>query len=268
MTLQTTSTTTLTFDAGRRATILLALLPVLLLAVPPRAAAATTAGVLIRVINDVRGTPPNDAARAMVVGDPVLIDTWLETGEASGFTMTFDPEGVLRIGAETRLVIDQVQIDAVTGRAESRIEQTVGWLRLQLSRLFSGRVQIDTPTATLGAKGTDLIVIVEPDGTTRVLVIEGVVTVASPTAPEELEIPAGSMVVVRLGEPPSQPAPYDPSDVTTGPNAGGPDFDRPQESTDDPSPAVLDVNELPIDRGDPNDSGIDPNDPPGLSDPL
>lgn len=211
--------------------------------------AATTVGKMQRVFNQVEGTPPGGQPIAMTVGDAVLLDTWLETFESSGFRMTFDPEGILTIGAKTRLIIDQRQVDAAAGSTQSRIEQLRGYLRLKLSSLFSGRVRIDTPTATLGAKGTDVIVIVDPDGTTRVIVVEGVVTLTSPTAPEELEMTTGTTVTVELDRPPSQPAPYDPSATALGPTAGGPDFTRPQEEPGLGSPVLIDPSRLPIDRG-------------------
>jgi hypothetical protein len=103
-------------------------------------------------------------------------------------------------------------------------------------------VTIDTPSASLGIKGTVLRVLVDADGRTLVAVLEGVVEVSSkPPGPERtVVLPAGTFTIVEPGGAPSPPAPFDPGAGTLSPDAGGPDFTVPGEDVFDETPLIDD----------------------------
>ena len=193
-------------------------------------ASAAGVGEVVLVRNTVRGTPPGGAVHPLAVGEGVVLGLRVETGADSGTKMTFDPSGSYTLGAKTRAVIDSNLVDSVTGRSESAFSVLAGTIRLALGKLFNGDVSIDTPTAVVGVKGTDLSVSVdEASGTTTVVVTEGAVTVRS-KAGGEVIVTAGRRTLVAPGQPPTPTAPVLPTDSTLSASAGGPAFTLPQET--------------------------------------
>jgi hypothetical protein len=210
------------------------------------------------VRGDVAGTPPGGSAAAMSVGDRIVLDHRLETGRASAARMTLDPEGVLSMGQETRLTVDRATIDRATGESESVLTLLLGKIELALGSLFHGDVTVETPSASLGIKGTVLRVLVDALGRTLVAVLEGVVEVTSKATGEAVSVHAGEYTIVDPGAAALTPAPFDPSAGTLSPSAGGPDFGVPGEDLFDQTPLLpdeqRDLPREPPSRG--------PNDPP------
>src|SRR3954468_24181953 len=210
--------------------------PILLALLLPAPALGAGVGEIVLVRNTVHGTPPGGADHPLAVGDGVVLGLRLETGADSGTKMTFDPSGSYTLGAKTRAVIDSNLVDSVTGRNESALSVLAGTVRLALGKLFHGDISIDTPTAVVGVKGTDLSVHVdEASGTTIVVVTEGTVTVRS-KAGGEVIVTAGRRTLVAPGQPPTPTAPILPTDSTLTASAGGPAFTPPQETAFPESP--------------------------------
>lgn len=188
---------------------LAALLLLLLALAAPGASGQDRAGEVEEVRNDVRGTPPQGATVPLAKGDALVIDHRVETGADSGARMLLGTDGNLALGSRTRIVLDQALIDRA-GASRSRLSLLVGSLRLRLGDLFRGSFEIDTPTAVIGVKGTDVRVFVYPSGITVVTVLAGVVTVAGKAAAAgAVEVTAGQKSVVEPGRSPTPPQPAD-----------------------------------------------------------
>ena len=129
--------------------LLLAFLP----AVPVLAAGV---GEVVLVRKVVQGTPPGGAAKPLAVGDGLALGLRVETGADSAAKMTFEPNGSLTLGSRAKVTLDAARVDSVTGRSESALSVLSGAVRLALGKLFHGDVALDTPTAVVGVKGTDL----------------------------------------------------------------------------------------------------------------
>jgi hypothetical protein len=205
-------------------------------------AAQEEVGTVYHARGQVSGTPPGGSPADLSSGDRVVVEHEIRTGDDSRTGMLFDPEGRLRIEENTRLTIDRATVDAVTGRGQSALTLWIGKIELALGSLFRGEVTIDTPSASLGIKGTVLRVLVDADGRTLVAVLEGVVEVSSkPPGPERtVVLPAGTFTIVEPGGAPSPPAPFDPGAGTLSPDAGGPDFTVPGEDVFDETPLIDD----------------------------
>ena len=217
------------------AALLLAAVGVLA-AVPARAQEPVGRMALVR--GDVRGTPPGGSSMPMAVADPVVLDHLLETARESAAKLTLDPEGVLTLGPETRLTIDRVTVDRATGEGESVLTLLLGKIELALGSLFRGEVTVETPSASLGVKGTVFRVLVDAAGRTLVAVLEGVVEVTAKATGETITLGAGEYVIVEPGGGFVGPAPFDPAVGTLSPSAGGPDFQVPGEDAFDLTPLL------------------------------
>jgi hypothetical protein len=245
--------------------------PVLALALllAPAAAAQQQVGTMVEVAGQVTGTPSGGAPAAMAVADPVLLDMKIATGRDSFAHLTLDPDGSLQLGAGAEVVIDRAEIDAATGASDSLVSVLIGKIRLALSSAFRGSVELDTPTATIGVKGTVLAIdVADPDAAT-VWVEEGEVDVTS-KAGGTVAVRAGYFTTVRRGAPPTDPAPFDPESGAAAVRALPPEITAPHEDAIDDTPLRPADQDLPPRRDDrPNDPSrgdpqgqAKPNDPP------
>jgi hypothetical protein len=185
-------------------------------------------GEVVLARNSVLGTLHSGPTKALAVGDGLALGLRVETGADSAAKMTFDPSGSLTLGSRAKVTLDAARVDQVTGRSESSLSVLGGAVRLALGKLFKGEVAIDTPTAVVGVKGTDLRVEVdEATGATMVTVTEGVVTVRS-KAGGEVILRAGQRTFVAQGRAPELPSPVNPGSGALSASAGGPAFTVPQ----------------------------------------
>jgi hypothetical protein len=69
---------------------------------------------------------------------------------------------------------------------------------------------IQTPTGVAGVRGTDFIVIVQPDGETQIITVDGLITVSGGQPNQQVteKVGAGNYTIIRPGNPPTKPAPF------------------------------------------------------------
>lgn len=179
-------------------------------AASPAAADGGDVGSVVSVAGDVRGTKPQRAPERLLAGDGLVLHHLIETGEESEAGMKLGADGTLSLGASTRISLDEEVIDQAS-RRPSRISLLVGYLRLRVGELFSGEIDIETPTATVGIKGTELEVEVDEAGRTTVRVLSGVVSLLSRSLGELIELGPGQSSVVDFGKAPSRPTSFEQS---------------------------------------------------------
>lgn len=198
------------------------------LLVAPRVSTAQPAGRTVETRGDVQGTPPGRAEVPLTPGDALVIDHVVMTRRASAARLAILRGGSLSLGQDTRLRLDQQRIDAATGRSQSTLSLLLGRLELALGRLFQGELTIETPTATLGLRGTLVRILVDADGRTVIAVLEGVVLVTS-RAGSAVTVQSGFFSVVDPGAPPTPAAPFDLRGASLSAGTRGPDFVVPGE---------------------------------------
>lgn len=189
---------------------------------------AQPVGRTVEARGDVQGTPPGGAEVRLTSGDPLVLDHLVLTGRVSAARLAVGRGGSISLGQESRLRLDQERIDAATGRTQSTFSLLLGRIELALGRLFQGEITIETPTATLGIRGTLVRVFVDADGRTIVAVLEGTVEFTSRAGGSVLVRP-GFFSIVEQGAPPTPPAPFDLRAAGLSPSARAPDFVIPGE---------------------------------------
>jgi hypothetical protein len=129
------------------------------------------------------------------------------------------PPGVVRMGEKSRLIFN----DWVVLRASPALgmKALLGQFLVVLlpppRGQAAGQVEIEMPDGTkLEIGGTAVYLSVAPDGTTRVVVREGSVTVEG-AAGGQVSVPQGSEVTLVPGRRPPQPTPLRPSLPVIGP---------------------------------------------------
>ncbi len=235
-------------------------------AVPAQPVTGDRVGEVAWVVRDVTGTPPGGAAAPLAANDPVLLAHEIATGVGSGASLSFEPRGALTIEADTRLVVDRDRYDEATGQSESIVSVFLGKMRLFLSPgAFRGVFSVDTPTATIGVKGTALVVGVLADGTTQVWLLEGEAGDVTVTAKAggSLLLEQGFTTTVAPGRAPTPPLPFDEESGVTAAVALPPPLPPLPGLPADP-PVRPRPEDQPPDRGDrgPNDPPLDPSGAP------
>ncbi|MEM6665071.1 MAG: FecR domain-containing protein [Pseudomonadota bacterium] len=116
------------------------------------------------------GTPPDASRHRKKSRDPIVRDEVIETGAASTGQFQFRDETNLAIGPNTRLTLNTAVFSG-----DRHNELVRGTLRFVTDRVSRGRdLNISTPFATIGVRGTAYDVHVDPaTGETTVLLVRG-----------------------------------------------------------------------------------------------
>lgn len=145
-------------------------------------ARALEVGRFALVQNEVTSLKPRATeAVAALPGGIVELDEIERTGPASAAKMTFGDHAVISVGQKTRFKITREAVEEARGESTSMIDLLAGKARVFVSRLRRGQpeVRVNTPTAVVGIKGSEVVIDVGEDGGTVVTVIAGSASVAT-----------------------------------------------------------------------------------------
>jgi hypothetical protein len=179
--------------ARRRVLYLAALV---LLALPSRGAAeavgtvATTEGLV--EIGRAESWMEALAGVALEVGDAV------RTGRPGKARIVFRDESVMNVGEDSQIVIDEQVFAPSEGTVDSVFRLLRGKVRTLVSEYYkepTTRFEVQTDTSVSGVRGTDFIVVYDPDRR-----VTEVVGVSGEVAVQSVLIPVGETVYVRARE--------------------------------------------------------------------
>ncbi len=100
-----------------------------------------------------------------VLGSLVYLGSRLVTAPGSTLGITFTDETVISIGPDTQLVIDQYLFAPREGKLSliaSLTRGTLNYVSGQIAKLRPDAVNINTPNGTIGVRGTQFVVRVDP----------------------------------------------------------------------------------------------------------
>ena len=124
-------------------------------AVAAAPASAQQVGVYGAVNPEASGTPPGATARRLVLGQDVVFNERITTGDVGQTQIIFVDGSTMSIGPNSDLVIDQFVYDPNTSTGRLAMSSTRGVFRYVGGRLSKneGAVSLQTPTATLAIRG-------------------------------------------------------------------------------------------------------------------
>ena len=140
------------------------------------------------------GTPPNAPRVPKRKGDSVMFQEILETQKLSGLLVRFDDGSKLTLGASSKVVVDDFVYAPGNSQSNALISISTGALRYVTGSMPKGKTVIDTPTATLVLRGTDVGVHVDINGDTHLVVNEGEVDVKPKTGGDGQSVEEGNNV--------------------------------------------------------------------------
>jgi hypothetical protein len=138
------------------------------LATPP--ASAQSIGAVEDVISVAFATPPSPANRTRVIlRYGVVSNELLETERGAAVGVKFVDDTVFRLGSDSRVRLDRFIYNPRATSGELTITLGRGAFRYISGQMPKDGVRIVTPSATIGIRGTDFVVIVGAAGDTRLL---------------------------------------------------------------------------------------------------
>jgi len=161
-------------------------------------ASAHEVGNVQAVEHSAFGTPPDAAKEPKRSGDPVAFKELLETLAQSGLLVRFSDGSRLTLGAESKVLVDDFVYDPADPASKALISLPAGKLRYITGSMPKGQTTIETPTATMILRGTNVTVDSEGDETT-LYVEEGSVSVHSKLTGEDTLVKEGQSVVIGTG---------------------------------------------------------------------
>lgn len=149
-------------------------------------------GVVDDVRNEAFGTIPGNQPARLVLDRPVHRDEHVKTGNDALLRVVFADSTTLLLGANSEMNLDRFIYSGTKGTGQAVIKMSSGIFRFVSGNIDKKGVAIVTPLATIGIRGTDFIVDVAPNGTTRVSVLSGLVEMQS--------LSGGSVVAIAPGQ--------------------------------------------------------------------
>ena len=154
-------------------------LAVMLLAMPSVAladAAGSALGVKPAAEADRTG-----AAQTLVVGSDIFIGDVVKTGDKGQVQIQFADTTKLVVGPHSSLKIEDYLLRNDGSAGKLVVDMLGGSFRFATGDAPKDRYKIDTPTGTIGVRGTHFDVFVAPSGVTRILHYQGVVRFCTKT---------------------------------------------------------------------------------------
>ena len=132
------------------------------------------------------------------VGTVVQLGDTIRTGHPGRARVVFRDDTVLNVGHDSQVAVDEQVFDPDAGSFSSVFRVLQGKVRTLVSEYYMeprAKLQVETPTSVSGVRGTEFIVVYDPDReVTEVIGITSEVTV------ESVLIPVGRAVIVRPRE--------------------------------------------------------------------
>ena len=125
------------------------------------------------------GTPPQTGRAPLFRADDLFADELVETVADGALHIRFLDDTKLRLGSSSRATLDSFVYDPSTNAGELAADLGEGVFRFITGKLNNEGIEIRTPVAVIGVRGTDFIVSVTASGATIVAVLAGSVTVTA-----------------------------------------------------------------------------------------
>ena len=186
----------------------------------PSSDAANPVGTVHAVSVYAYGTVPGAARTALFQNDYVFSGQLVETVEKGGMSILFNDGTEFRLGPAASMTLDKYVYDAKEKKGALAINMVNGMFRFTTGKINKEGVQLKTPVATIGIRGTDFGVAVEKGtGNTIIQVFSGAVAVGTKFSSVPALVKAGQYITLTAQGGSIRPAPYFFAAPTVGPSA-------------------------------------------------
>lgn len=152
---------------------------------------ANSIGLVQRVERAVYGTEPQGNRIAKHSRDGIVSNELIETTKDSAIQIRFIDGSKLLIGEDANVTIDNFVFDTTAGNGAAALTMTHGAFRWVTGVMPKGGVTLETPTASISIRGTDLKLSVRPNGDTLLSLIEGEIAILAKSGGDAVILNAG-----------------------------------------------------------------------------
>jgi hypothetical protein len=171
-------------------------------------------GAAAQVVNDVTGTLATTRQRSVLrAGIDVFQNETIDTAYASASRVVFQDRTQISIGPMSQVVLDRFVFDPNPAASVVAVSVAKGVARFSTGLLPKPDYQINTPSASIGVRGTQFTVIVSEARASWVAVEEGTAIVSAQGV--TVTVNAGQTTFVAFGQPPTPPSPSPPPPAIT-----------------------------------------------------
>jgi hypothetical protein len=125
------------------------------------------------IVNYGWSTVAPDPREEIEFEDSVYMNEVIETDDESAVVVQFADGSKLTIGENAKVVIDRYVYDPAGSSSEQVVTLTKGAFRFLSGSIPKEKVKLQTPTVTIGIRGTELIFDVADDGETEMSTVAG-----------------------------------------------------------------------------------------------
>lgn len=169
-------------------------------------AATPEAGVVLAAMGTATAQSTDQQTRPLTRRSAVNVGDRITTGNESQVQVRMKDGAVIALGPNAEFVVKAYsQKEAGDKKDEAVLSLVQGGLRTISGHIDKSTYKLETPTATLGIRGTVFDVYVAKDGTTTVILREGGVDVSGAGVKRKLDV-AGLATIVKRGAAPTEPA--------------------------------------------------------------
>ena len=119
---------------------------------------------IIKTVNKEAFIIRNGKTHAAVPGMKVMTGDLIKTGPGSSVGVIFEDDTVVSMGSKSEFVIDEFTFRPVENKLSfvaRFVRGTLSFLSGQIAKLSPGSVRLETPSATIGIRGTRVLVKVQ-----------------------------------------------------------------------------------------------------------
>ena len=138
-------------------------------------------------------------AHAVAWKDQIFRNAQLATSEKGALEVTFLDKSKLSIGPNSSMTVDNFVYAGSGSSGQAVLKYTKGAFRFISGAISEKNVSLETPTATIGIRGTIIRTLILPDGTTIVGLDEGSAVITSVQTGQSVQLTAGQKITIKPG---------------------------------------------------------------------
>ena len=166
----------------------------LLLVVAAWSAGAQEVGNTSAVIPSASQQAPQGTRSDLNLRDPIIRNAELATAERGALEVTFLDGSKLTMGQNSRLTVDEYVYTGPGGANKQTIRYTKGLFRFVSGSIAKDQVKLQTPTVTIGIRGTVIRMFQGTDGEGKLAVESGEAEITENDTGKKVTLYAGQIV--------------------------------------------------------------------------
>ena len=131
--------------------------------------------------------------------DQIFRNAELATSDKGAVEVTFLDHSKLSIGPNSSMRIDDYVYSGADNSGQAALKLAKGAFRFISGAMSEKNISLQTPTATIGIRGTIIRTVIQPDGSTTVGLDQGSAVITSLQTGQSVNLSGGEKVTIKPG---------------------------------------------------------------------